>query len=609
MQAQEECRRFFHNVVNARLWRRRGVLALGILLSAVLLFSGNAVAMSTDYDVLDAEQRGVFNIGPGDGTVDQFDDPASGTKMLKFDYTIPKGSVIGVWTKDYPRGLDNKSVSNVALGVRVMGAKQVHDISVKVEIKGTKAVQTIPLKLSKGLNAYQEEINWNLIGVLNEVVFVVLPKSEQGPVAGTLYFSCAFLPKVAAPVQEAVVQTVTNAQAVAEVQASSRSFNLLDAKKRQAISSEGASGRFIPTLDQVSGKDVLDFSYTIPQGEVTGVRAYKFPAALQAKNVNAIRIGVRIPQAAQADEIIMSLALQGSEETQVIPLTLKAGWNTQQALIDWALIGKLKEVEFRLHPAEGEQLVRGSMYLSLSVFQSFTMGTAPSPAEDVSLFNLLDVNERGVFNIGDAQGTIACVFDELVARDVFAFDFEMPKDTIIGVWTKSYPTAIQAGQVDALTIGVNVPDPTLIPYIAVTAEVKGQKGLQRIPLELKPGWNTKKEIINWGSIGPLSEVVYVVTRRMVAAENAKEVVTGTLGFDLDFAQLSIVQKYFTYVRIGLVLLLAWFLSLLMIPLKGFLMKKPDSLLGVDTQQSFFGRLRRDMYHGFVAANSPVRNIF
>jgi len=119
-------------------------------------------------------------------------------------------------------------VSNVALGVRVMGAKQVHDISVKVEIKGTKAVQTIPLKLSKGLNAYQEEINWNLIGVLNEVVFVVLPKSEQGPVAGTLYFSCAFLPKVAAPVQEAVVQTVTNAQAVAEVQASSRSFNSLN---------------------------------------------------------------------------------------------------------------------------------------------------------------------------------------------------------------------------------------------------------------------------------------------------------------------------------------------------------------------------------------------
>ena len=47
------------------------------------------------------------------------------------------------------------------------------------------------------------------------------------------------------------------------------------------------------------------------------------------------------------------------------------------------------------------------------------------------------MGEKGVFNIGPGQGNIKRAFDSTLQLDVLQFDYAIPTDSIIGVWTLS----------------------------------------------------------------------------------------------------------------------------------------------------------------------------
>ena len=116
-----------------------------ILLIPAILFSFLAAAHAaedrvsvvtdpTGFSILDAEERGMFNMGPAMGDVTQEPEPSLGKNILKFDYTIFSGAVAGVWTKNFPAALGAKSVDAVNSGVRVPTRQQLGEVSIKLEI-------------------------------------------------------------------------------------------------------------------------------------------------------------------------------------------------------------------------------------------------------------------------------------------------------------------------------------------------------------------------------------------------------------------------------------------------------------------------------------------
>ena len=71
-------------------------------------------------------------------------------------------------------------------------ATQVNEVSVMMEVRGAQGVQQIPLPLKDGRNSIEENLDWTKIGVLNEVAFVVSPKSAVSTVKGSLSFALEF---------------------------------------------------------------------------------------------------------------------------------------------------------------------------------------------------------------------------------------------------------------------------------------------------------------------------------------------------------------------------------------------------------------------------------
>lgn len=212
----------------------------------------------------------------------------------------------------------------------------------------------------------------------------------------------------------------------------------------------------------------------------------------------------------------------------------------------------------------------------------------PSSQGDVSrgglnipYFSHLDAGEEGTFNIGLALGGVVRSFDKDVDKKVLKFDYWASMGTFVGVWTKDYPPRLGKDTVDAVRIGVKVPDPRQLQQVSVKLEIKGTKAKQNIPLHLEAGWNHIRETIDWNGIGALREVVFVVSpisagpkgtnpmwfnQTVVSPTDAGEKVEGLLYFDIDFYKLTFLQEHFIFVKIGLIFVIsflaAWMVGLL-----------------------------------------------
>ena len=218
-------------------------------------------------------------------------------------------------------------------------------------------------------------------------------------------------------------------------------------------------------------------------------------------------------------------------------------------------------------------------------------------------FNLLDAGMRGVFNIGPGQGTEKRSFDETIEKNVLKFDYSMPKGSVMGVWTQRFPLELEADAVDAVKIGVKVPNPEQLRQVFVKVEIKGEKAVQTIPLCLELGWNSIREPINWNMIGALKEAVFVVSP-IGGGESAE----GTLYFDIDFYKLTSLQKNFIFVKISLVFVISLCLALMSTFLgrlfgrsksgdfSSFAFRASEDKLEVP----ILSRFKRDFFYGIVA---------
>ena len=129
--------------------------ALLIITIIASIFIPNAQSQEDSrpsFSILDAKEKGIFNIGPAVGDVVSKKETSAGKEVLIFDYSIFKGAIIGVWTKTFPAGLNAESVDAVRVGVKAKDNDQIDQVSVKLEIKGAKDMQSVPLRLKKGWN-------------------------------------------------------------------------------------------------------------------------------------------------------------------------------------------------------------------------------------------------------------------------------------------------------------------------------------------------------------------------------------------------------------------------------------------------------------------------
>ncbi|HRZ86290.1 MAG TPA: hypothetical protein P5287_00595, partial [bacterium] len=173
-------------------------LMASIALSMMAIFA--AVAVSTvsaadqqqgpsSYTLINARERGAFDIGSAVSGVSTENDAEAGREVLKFDFQVAAKSYTGVFTKKYPKGLKPAKADAITLGVKATDPELVKQVSIKVEIKGPGGAQVVPLIVKEGWAYQKQPINWGTLGgSLNEIVFVVSPIILTGQAEGILLF-------------------------------------------------------------------------------------------------------------------------------------------------------------------------------------------------------------------------------------------------------------------------------------------------------------------------------------------------------------------------------------------------------------------------------------
>ncbi len=266
----------------------------------------------------------------------------------------------------------------------------------------------------------------------------------------------------------------------------------------------------------------------------------------------------------------------------------------------------------------------------------FHVAVANSAIEK-SHFSILDANKKGTFNIGLAVGSVFTIFDKDINKQVLKFDYSTFPKTMVGVWTKKYPSNLNRYEVDAIKVGVKVPYRKQLREISVELEIKGEKKCQTVPISLQAGWNFSHESIKWNKIGKLKEIVFVVSTisskavtspigggeiletgnigsvfdsdsgvNIISSTHGGEL-KGTLYFSLDFYKMTFLQKYFIFLKISLIFIMSFLAGLIInFSRKLFKLYKPRRQLKHKKENHKFPklfsltRLKRDFLYGVIS---------
>jgi cyclic beta-1,2-glucan synthetase len=478
--------------------------ARALMAACFMALLGTALsAANKNVNLKQATGRGVFNIGPSKGTLVTVPDDSTRQGVLKLVYEAPSGSMVGVWTKGYPVDLGATTANAVKISVNCEKPEQAREVSVAVEVKGDKEVQRIVVPLQGGWSTLETALDWDRVGKLKEVVFVVAPVG--GARKGNLLFDLQFTKTALVPKKVSGIIGVTEAGA------------------RGIFNIKTAEGMVNPIIDSGLKKEVLKLDYSATPGSFVGIWTKGYPKELNAKNFNGLKVAVK-GSALQAKQLAMVLEIKGSKDVQRIPLPMQTTWAYLPHLIDWSLVGDLREVVFVLSPVGGAR--KGSVFLDLSFVK-----LAQSKPSVAGAFGLNDAKERGVFNMGPAQLTLGTAYDGKVGKEVTSLSISAPAKSIVGVWSKNYPAELLATSVNGVMASIRVPKSSLGQFTAAL-EIKGTgKDIQRVPFVLEAGWNTLREPLDWKTIGQLREAVFVI----VPDPKLKQLDTN-VAFDLEFSK-------------------------------------------------------------------------
>ena len=484
--------------------KRAGLVFLSSLMMTTVWATGQKVGLSR------ATGRGVFNIGPSKGTLSFAPGETDHSNPLRLVYEAPSGSMVGVWTKGYPATVAAGTITAVEVFVKCQSVEQSREVSVAMEIKGDKDVQRISVPLRAGWASTPAAIDWDRVGALREVVFVVAPMG--GARKGTVLFDAVFSDMKIAPKKVAGVVGVTESGA------------------RGIFNIKTAEGTVSPVIDSAAKKEVLQFTYSATAGSFVGVWTKGYPSELNAKNFNGVKAAVKGPTSL-SKEVSVVLEIKGTLAVQKIALPIQPSWTMSPHLVEWSRIGDLREVVFVLAPIGGAR--KGSLLLDMS-FVKISGVKPPVPGT----FSLSDARGRGVFNMGPvhllAEGS---VYEKAMGREVQTLAISAPGKSIVGYWSKDYPASLSSRSVDGVQASLHVPDSAVGKFKGFL-ELKGTgKDIQRVPFPTEPGWNTIREPLDWALLGSLREAVFVVQPNPSLAQ-----LDTTVAFELQFSKGSFIKE-------------------------------------------------------------------
>lgn len=199
------------------------------------------------------------------------------------------------------------------------------------------------------------------------------------------------------------------------------------------------------------------------------------------------------------------------------------------------------------------RLCASSIYLLaalLAVLVGLGNNAQATPSEPAS-FRLADASQQGTFQIGEAQAVLTRTSDPATGSDGFALDYTLPPGSAAGLWAKGLPATLTANNADVVRARARLDESGQTGLVAVALEIKGTDGVQRIPLELRPGWNHLETTLDWPAIGQFNEAVVAISRIGDSATAA-----GTLSVDIEFGRRPLFQKLaaMPLARIAMVLL-------------------------------------------------------
>src|SRR3954468_19828653 len=112
--------------------RRSTVLGLSLCLALEVASGATAGGAEGTVRLTDASQQGTFNVGPARASVARVADPAAGGEVLRLDYTLPRGTAAGVWSKAFATGLDPSRVDIARLAIKATSPEQAERVAAAI---------------------------------------------------------------------------------------------------------------------------------------------------------------------------------------------------------------------------------------------------------------------------------------------------------------------------------------------------------------------------------------------------------------------------------------------------------------------------------------------
>ena len=181
-------------MVNARLVGIGRVLLLGL---AAWALAADAVAQpSSKADpesavrLNDAAEQGTLNVGAGKANLARVVDRVVGREVSKLDFSLPVGTAVGVWAKNFPLPFGAQNIDVAQIGVSAH-ASDLDAVAAVMEIKGSGGTQRIAIPLTPAWSLTEAVIEWQLVGAFSEAV-VVVSQAGSEPSTGTVYLDICF---------------------------------------------------------------------------------------------------------------------------------------------------------------------------------------------------------------------------------------------------------------------------------------------------------------------------------------------------------------------------------------------------------------------------------
>lgn len=154
-----------------------------VLLLILLLFYTNH---STPKYLSDFKQSGALHIHGASGAVE------SSGEVQAIKYNLPPRGVIGSWTKTSTDIISPENSYLVNIELNFEDVFQNKDVAVFIEFKGDKAIQKSAVPLKGGFFQLSESIDWQRIGNLTEVVFLIHNTNPQQRITGNAELKLTF---------------------------------------------------------------------------------------------------------------------------------------------------------------------------------------------------------------------------------------------------------------------------------------------------------------------------------------------------------------------------------------------------------------------------------